>query len=190
VFHDVPIGERGANIDHLVVSPAGVFTLNTKNRHGKVSVSAHTFRVDGYRTDYLPKAAREAERVSRDLGAALGRPVTVHGVLVVIADELDVSEQPADVHVGSPRGIKRWLERLPQTLSRCEVTEIAAAAHKPATWSERLGRCPCGGTMVRRTRRADGAPFLGCSRFPKCRRTWPVAAQSSTSTIGTGSPSG
>ncbi len=179
VFHDVPIGERGANIDHLVVSPAGVFTLNTKNLRGRVRVGARTFRVNGYRTDYLPKAVREAERASRLLGAAVGHPVNVRGVLVVIAEELDIKEQPADVRVGGPRGIKRWLEGLPPTLSPGEMIEIAAAANKPATWSERPnaeGRCPCGGTAVRRTRRADGAPFLGCSRFPKCRRTWPVSA--------------
>jgi len=31
--------------------------------------------------------------------------------------------------------------------------------------------CPCGGTMLVRTRRADGVKFLGCSRYPQCRRT-------------------
>jgi hypothetical protein len=178
VFHDVPIGERGANIDHLVVAPTGVFTLNSKNRRGRVSVTAHTFRVNGYRSDDLLKATKEAERASRLLGAALGHPVVVHAALVVIADELEIKQQPPDVRVGGPRGIKRWLERLPSVLSPREVIEIAAVAHKPVTWKDRSpieGQCPCGGTIVRRTRRVDGAPFLGCSRFPKCRRTWPVA---------------
>src|SRR5438034_2925655 len=27
VFHDVPVGERGANTDHVVVGPAGAFTM-------------------------------------------------------------------------------------------------------------------------------------------------------------------
>jgi ssDNA-binding Zn-finger/Zn-ribbon topoisomerase 1 len=32
--------------------------------------------------------------------------------------------------------------------------------------------CPkCGAPMVRRERRSDGLPFLGCSRFPKCKTT-------------------
>ena len=32
--------------------------------------------------------------------------------------------------------------------------------------------CPrCGDAMVRRIRRSDGTPFLGCSRFPQCRGT-------------------
>jgi hypothetical protein len=30
--------------------------------------------------------------------------------------------------------------------------------------------CPlCGGRMTRRTRKADGAPFWGCTSFPECR---------------------
>src|SRR5262245_18921199 len=35
-FHDVPVGDRGANIDHLVVGPAGVFTVNTKTLSGQI----------------------------------------------------------------------------------------------------------------------------------------------------------
>ena len=30
VIHSVP-SEKGADIDHVVIGPAGVFTLNTKN---------------------------------------------------------------------------------------------------------------------------------------------------------------
>jgi hypothetical protein len=180
VFHDVPVGEQGANIDHLVVSPAGVFTLNTKNLRGRVSVSARTFRVNGYARDYLHKSEYEARRASRLLGTAFGHPIEVRGVLVVIAEEIQIAEQPTNVRVGSPRGIKRWLEQLPTTLSRREVIGIAAVAHKPVTWSTCLdvgSRCPCGGAVVKRTRRADGLPFLGCSRFPACRRRWPVPAE-------------
>jgi hypothetical protein len=182
VFHDVPVGDRRANIDHLVVSPVGVFTLNTKNVRGKVSVNARSFRVNDYARDYLHKSVHEAERASRLLGAAVGRPVDVHPVLVVIADDVEIAELPSDVYVGSPRGVKRWLERLPTKLVNREVIEIAAAAHKPATWSDRPevgGQCPCGGTVVHRSRRADGRPFLGCSRFPACRRTWSITPASS-----------
>ena len=34
-------------------------------------------------------------------------------------------------------------------------------------------RCSCGGTMLVRTVRATGDRFLGCVRFPTCRRTAP-----------------
>src|SRR5947209_4421219 len=54
VFHDIPIGGRGANVDHLVIGPGGVFSVNAKNLTGKVWVTERTFRHNGYRTDYLP----------------------------------------------------------------------------------------------------------------------------------------
>lgn len=38
--------------------------------------------------------------------------------------------------------------------------------------------CPaCAAPMVRRSRRADGAAFLGCSRYPACRGTRDLAAE-------------
>jgi len=64
VFDDVPIGQLGANIDHVVVGPGGTFTVNTKNRSGKVWLAPRTLLVNGVKTDYLPKAAREAARAT------------------------------------------------------------------------------------------------------------------------------
>ncbi len=71
------------------------------------------------------------------LTAAVGRPIDVQGVLAILADDWTVRETPNDVHVGSPRGVKDWLLRLPATLSPHEVIEIAAAASKPSTWTTR-----------------------------------------------------
>ncbi|WP_413782776.1 topoisomerase DNA-binding C4 zinc finger domain-containing protein [Thalassovita sp.] len=32
--------------------------------------------------------------------------------------------------------------------------------------------CPrCGGPMIQRTNRRSGQPFLGCSRYPRCKGT-------------------
>ena len=140
VFHDIQVGERGANIDHVVVGPAGTFTLNTKNLTGRIWIGPRSFLHNGRRTDYLPKARHEADRASLLLTAALGRHVDVRGVLTVLADDWTIKEQPTDVHVGSPRGVKDWLRRLPFTLSPHEVIEIAAAASKPSTWTASVKR--------------------------------------------------
>lgn len=191
VFNDIPVGARGANIDHLVVGPGGVFTVNTKNLTGKAWVGPRALRVNGHRTDYLPKAAAEARRAARLLDAAHARPVEVRGALALIVDELTVKQMPTDVSVDSPRGVKRWMLAQPAALDAREVLEIAGAAHKPETWTSADPKvrshnvhqaadpavqagapCPCGGILVQRTRRSDGTSFLGCSRFPSCRRTW------------------
>jgi hypothetical protein len=135
VFHDIPVGQRGANIDHVVVGPAGVLTVNTKNLKGKVWLAPRTLLVNGHKTDYLPKAAQEAARASKLLEAALGHPVSVKGVLSIIADDWTFKEKPSDVHVGTPREVNRWLLDQSPSLSPREVNEIAAAVADPRTWT-------------------------------------------------------
>jgi len=62
---------------------------------------------NGHRTDYLPKAVREAERVSRLLSRAVGGIVPVRGVIVVICDSFKVKAQPLDVTVVRRREVRR-----------------------------------------------------------------------------------
>lgn len=54
VLHSVPVGTRGSDIDHVVIGPAGVSTINTKKHPGKeVWVSKTSIVVNGHRTDHL-----------------------------------------------------------------------------------------------------------------------------------------
>ncbi len=134
LLNDIPVGERGANIDHLIVGPAGVFTVNAKNLTGKVWVTPNEIRHNGHRTDYLRKAKYEASRAATLLAASVGAPVTVRPVVAILADEWTVRGSSDEVFVGPPRGVKDWLRRLPPVLSGPQVTVIAAVAAKPATW--------------------------------------------------------
>jgi Nuclease-related domain len=135
VFHDIPIGARGANIDHLVIGPGGVYTVNTKNLTGTIRVNPRTIQVNGVRTDYLPKATAEARRAAELLSAAVGRPVEVRGVLAILVDEWDIVKEPADVFVRGPRGAKNLVLTQPSTLTPREARDLAAAAAKPSTWT-------------------------------------------------------
>ena len=65
VVHAVPVGKAGSDIDHLVIGPAGVFTINAKYHEGmKVWVASKRVLVNGQRTDHLRNAVFEASRVS------------------------------------------------------------------------------------------------------------------------------
>jgi hypothetical protein len=135
VFNDVPIGQLGGNIDHVVVGPGWAFTVNTKNRSGKVWLAPRTLLVNGVKTDYLPKAAREAARASDLVSGGLGRTVPIRAVLAIVADDWAIKGQPSDVFVGSPRSVKRWFLEQPTTLSPREVDEVAAVCAEPSTWT-------------------------------------------------------
>jgi hypothetical protein len=135
VFHDVPVGTRGANIDHVVIGPGGVFTINTKNLTGAIRVNPRTLTHNGHRTNFLPKASAEALRAGTLLSAAIGRPVDVRGILAILADEWTVKRLPTDVYVGGPRSAKHWMLQQPPILRSSDVMVLAAAASKPGTWT-------------------------------------------------------
>jgi hypothetical protein len=134
VFHDLPVGDAGENIDHLVIGPAGVFTISTKDLTGKVWVGAKSILHNRRRTDFLPKASAEARRASQLLSSAVGRPVEVRGALAILADDWTIKQRPADVYVGATRSVKDWMLRQPVILRAEEVIVLVAAASKPGTW--------------------------------------------------------
>jgi hypothetical protein len=134
-FHDVPVGD--ANIDHLLIGPAGVFTINTRNLTGKVWVGPKSILHNRRRTDFLPTASAVARRASVLLSAAVGRPVEVRGVLAILADEWTIKQRPADVHVAAPRGARDWILKQPGVLRPDEVIVLAVAASRPVTWNDR-----------------------------------------------------
>lgn len=138
VVHGVRIGPK-ADVDHVVVGPAGVFSLNTKwiKFEAAVRVSARRFLVNGYSRDYYPKAVREAQRVSERLKAATGSEVSVQPVLAVTGADpkrVEVLAQPPDVAVVLRRELCVWLQRRPAVLSSEEVRRLAVAIRRPSTW--------------------------------------------------------
>jgi hypothetical protein len=142
VFHDVPVGHRGANIDHVVIGPAGVFTVNTKYLFGEIVVYQRSITHEGVKTNYLSKATAEAGRAARLLTTAIGRSVQVRGVLAILADEWTIVEEPPDVIVRGPRGAKNLMLKQPSVLRPSDVIVLAAAASKPDTWTLRPDHAP------------------------------------------------
>lgn len=135
VIHSVPVGSRDSDIDHVVVGPPGVFTLNTKHHPGgKVWVGGHVILINGRRVPYVRNSTFEAQRAARLLQAACGAAVPVRPAIVVIASSLVIREQPHDVHVVSSRTLTRWLKGQPTVLSAAEVAAVYEAARQGTTW--------------------------------------------------------
>jgi Nuclease-related domain len=137
VFHDIPIGERGATIEQVVIGPGGVFTITTKSLAGSIRVNPRSIVHDGHRTSLLAKASSEARRAGSVLSVAVGREVEVRGLLAILADEWIVRQLPTDVYVGGPRIVKHWMLQQPPVLRSSDVIVVAAAASRPGTWTAR-----------------------------------------------------
>lgn len=139
VLHAVRVGERGADIDHVVVGPTGVFTVNSKN-HPKASVwvGGDTVMVNGRRVPYVRNSRFEAKRASRMLAEHVGFPVPVIGLVAVVGARrgFTVRAQPADgaVAVVPRRGIGRFLKAQPPRLGLREIDAIHEVARRSSTW--------------------------------------------------------
>jgi hypothetical protein len=136
VLHAVPVGAGVSDIDHVLIGPAGVFTLNTKNHAGRdVWVGDRAILVGGHKQHYLTHARHEAARAGKRLSAAAGEPVSVTPVLVLIKPkQLTIKQRPADVKVVTDRELLRWLKRRRPVLAPERIARIAAAAVVPKTW--------------------------------------------------------
>lgn len=136
VLHDIVLNNKGTNLDHLVIGPAGVYSLNTKHHpKAKVVVTERSFRVNGYRQGYVPAALHEAAKITRLLEAAVGFPVYVQPVIVLMGAELDVRAAPPDIDVIRRRDLPRWFLRLPGVLQESQAKALMRAAGRPSTWT-------------------------------------------------------
>ena len=137
VLHAVEVGSRGADVDHVVIGPTGVFTINAKHHpQAKIWVGGHTVLVNGRRHPYVRNSRHEAKRAARLLTASAGFPVDVHGVIAVVnAAKITVKRQPDDVHVLTHRELQRWLGSRRPSLSDDAVDHLYRVARKSTTWT-------------------------------------------------------
>jgi hypothetical protein len=140
VLHSVPVGVDGSDIDHVLIGPPGVYTLNTKHHPGKTAwVAGHGMMIDGQRVPYLRNSAFEARRAAKLLTKASGLTVEAAGVVVLVGvTSLSVPAKPdgGDVVIGVVRD-RDLLGALyvRRSYSQEQVQRIADAAVRPETWS-------------------------------------------------------
>jgi hypothetical protein len=136
VLHSVPLPRIKADIDHLLIGPGGVFTVNAKNhRHRRIWVGDNVARVDhGKPHPYVRTARREAERATRVLTNACGFPVKVTGILAFVAPaELHVKPTLLDVRAFKDRDLSS-LAPLSGALTPVQVAQVYQAARDRRLW--------------------------------------------------------
>lgn len=146
----VPVAEGGVEcrtiidhlvIDHLLIGPAGIFTLSVESHAGQsLWVGERTFIADGECLDHLAVADEASRAVSRLLTAALLDggvtldAVTTPCVVVDAPATLEVQQRPGRVHVVTARTFASWLIGLPRLISPAVVEDLVAVAASTATW--------------------------------------------------------
>ena len=138
-LHSVEVGNNGSDIDHIVIGPPGVITLNTKcHPKGKAWVGQHLVMINGQKTPYLRNSRHEAKRAQKLLNAATDCAVPVRAAIVMVGlEQLTVNQMPEDIAVTTYRDVTRWLGKLPNQLTPDQVESIFTVARLSTTWVAR-----------------------------------------------------
>lgn len=136
VLHAVPVGAGSADIDHVVIGPAGVFTLNTKHHSEKdVWVGRGSLMVNGTKTPHIRNSVFEGKRTAKILGQAVGHPIDVTAMIVLVGtSKLNVKAKHDTVEVLEVRNLLRWFKCRPVTLMPDGLATLAGLAQSPELW--------------------------------------------------------
>ncbi|MEV7681762.1 nuclease-related domain-containing protein [Streptomyces sp. NPDC088341] len=134
-LHSVPL-PSGADIDHLLIGPGGVYCLNTKHfRDARVWVGDDVVKVNGGPGHpYVRNSRHEGRKASRVLTRACGFPVAVSPVLVFVAPaKVEVVSSLQDVEAIQHREIPAFRRRK-GALGPAEIASVHAVARNRGTW--------------------------------------------------------
>lgn len=137
VLHSIPVGNGDSDIDHLLIGPGGVITVNSKHHpDGKVWVTSAQIRVNGSNVPYLRNSRHEAVRVSRILGKEVGFPVpTISCLIFRLRDgKLTIKESPVDVLVLRATKAAKAIRGRAGALNLGEIEQVYEAARRSTTW--------------------------------------------------------
>jgi hypothetical protein len=136
VLHSVPLAS-GSDIDHVLIGPPGVFTVNTKHHRGaRIWVGNRVVMVNQARqSSYIPASIHEAERTARLLTRLCGFPVAARPVLAFVgADRVVVKAVESGVLITEGDSVDRLLSALPPVLTAVEIEAISALARDRRLW--------------------------------------------------------
>jgi hypothetical protein len=204
-LHDVTLitPDGTTQIDHVLVSPFGIFVLETKNMSGWIfggeKQAQWTQQIYKKRFRFQNPVHQNYKHL-KALQAVLGiGPECVHSVIVFVGPSTFKTRMPDNVIRGSSwvRYIKSFQQMV---FSEAQVTAMLHAlqagrlAPTLATRREHVQRlkqrndpsasrqCPrCGSALVVRRFKSgprSGQQFWGCSTFPKCRTMQPITLSS------------
>ena len=134
VFHDLPFEKF--NIDHVVVGPKGLFSIETKTRRKSKQENAaaeyklyhegKTLRWPKYsETKTIEQALLNASTISKWIAASAAESVPAQAIVAVPGWFTATDTKFPAVWVLNPRGIKAFIEKCPPTLSPEQIQRIA-----------------------------------------------------------------
>ena len=192
VYHDIIIPSRNGTtqIDHVIISPFGLFVVETKNLKGWIygTETQSTWTQVVYQSKYkFQNPLRQSYRHKKVLSKHLRiKESYIHQVVSFVGDCQFKTEMPPNVIKSGLGSYIKQFNRI--VFSEDEVKEIenilyrlksevfvSTEKHVQSLHNRHssLTTCPnCGSSLVERTVKKGqnvGSKFLGCEDYPKCR---------------------
>lgn len=127
----------GSDIDHLVIGPAGVFTITTKNHSGqRVRVGNDQLTVNDRRTHHIRDARYEAARASRLLSSGVGESIDAIPLIAIVdpGSLTFAGPRPAGVRVLAASQLGRMLSRARPVMTEAAVDALVVTAELIGHW--------------------------------------------------------
>lgn len=194
----LPIDGGTTQIDHIIVSPYGIFVIETKNMKGWIfgGENQKVWTQQIYKKkNTFQNPLRQNYKHIKSLQQLLGiEEKNLHSIIVFTGECKFKTKMPENVFRGASytKYIKSFREKIfDDTQTKVMVSSInnarkagglkthiehvnhlkdKAAKAKKSNTTEPF--CPrCSATMILRTNKTNGDQFWGCSKYPKCRGT-------------------
>jgi mannose-6-phosphate isomerase-like protein (cupin superfamily) len=138
VLHSVTVGSGSSDIDHILIGPGGVITVNSKHHpNANVWVIRNQIRINGQFVPYLRNSRHEAARAARILSQSVGFVVPAVPCLVFRLGngKITVKEDPTDVLILRATKAAKAIRSLSGILNLGEIEEVYEAARRSTTWT-------------------------------------------------------
>lgn len=121
IFHGIPtsgVGESlgGSDFDHIIVGPAGIIIVETKNWTGKLSVEGGIINVNGVPPSRSPvvQIRKEATQLSKILGKNVDPNTPLYMVIAFASNNLEEEiTKIDDIAICNARNIREHIMSLP-----------------------------------------------------------------------------
>lgn len=191
VFPDLTLPSFGGTtqIDHVVISPYGVFVIETKNMQGWVFGSADqaswTQTIYGHKTRFQNPLRQNYKHVNAVEEAIGVEKWIIHNLVVFAGSAEPKTPMPPDVSWSVRELASSIRSRQKVLLDESEVAALSAKLSEgnfQTTKEDKRAHiqnvrkaassCPkCGSDLVLRKNKKTNLEFYGCSKYPKCRGT-------------------
>jgi len=124
IIHDFDSGK--GNIDHIIIGPKGIFTVETKSHRGEVTFDGNQLLLNckPYQKDFLKQAWAECDLVRDLLKKWEITEPKAEPVILFTNAVVKVREKAKGVEIVSLKFLPKFLERLPDKISKPEAGRI------------------------------------------------------------------